>query len=90
MIHPADLLEIAREALVLSVILSLPVIGAAFIAGLVSACLQALTRVSEPALTNVPRIAAVALAVWIAAPWMGGRVAGFAERVWILVQTVHL
>ncbi len=89
MIHPADLLEIAREALVLSVILSLPIIGAAFVAGLISSSLQALTRVSEPALTNVPRIASVALAVWITAPWIGGRVAGFAERVWILVQAVH-
>ncbi len=86
---PADLFDVAREGLVLALFLSLPILAAAFAAGLLTALLQSLTRISEPALTHVPRIAAVVVAVLISASWISERVAGFAERVWSLVQAVH-
>ncbi|MCP4600570.1 MAG: hypothetical protein GY847_08575 [Proteobacteria bacterium] len=89
MIFPLDLLDIAREALLLALLLSLPILGAAFAAGLITALLQALTKISEPALTHVPRIAAVTLAALIAAPWISLRVANFTERVWSLIQAIH-
>ncbi|MCP4675640.1 MAG: flagellar biosynthetic protein FliQ [Deltaproteobacteria bacterium] len=85
---PVDLFDVAREALVLVLLLSIPILGAALVAGLATAALQTLTRVSEPALTHVPRIVAVAAAVLIAAPWISARVAGFADRVWSLVHAV--
>jgi flagellar biosynthesis protein FliQ len=44
------------------------------------------SKVSEPVLTYVPRIIAVVLAVLLAGPWIGGRVAVFAERVWSMIQ----
>lgn len=87
---PADLLDIAREALMIAVLLSLPVLGAAFIASFVSAALQTFTKVSEPALSHVPRIVAVGAIVIAAAPWMAARIAGFAERVWSLLHDVQL
>ncbi len=89
MILPLDLFDIAREALVLALLLSMPIIGAAFFAGLITALLQSLTKVSEPALTHVPRIAAVALVVLFTAPWISERVSGFAERIWSLVQAIN-
>ncbi len=85
---PADLFDVAREALILVFLLSMPILGAALLAGLITAALQTLTRVSEPVLTHVPRVIAVAAAVLIAAPWISTRVAGFADRVWSLVQAV--
>ena len=88
MTTPADLFEIAREGLVLVLLLSLPVLGAALLTGVLTAILQAFSKVQEPALTYVPRIVAVTLAVIAAAPWLGGRVVGFAERVWSLMQVV--
>ena len=90
MVGTADLLEIAREALIIVLLLSLPILAIAFVASLLSALLQSFTRVSEPALSHVPRIAAVGIAVAVASPWIGGRVAGFAERVWSLLQAVNL
>ena len=89
MIATADLLEIAREALITVLLLSLPILAIAFVASLLSAALQSFTRVSEPALTHVPRIAAVGLTVALVSPWIGGRIAGFAERVWSLLQAVN-
>ena len=85
---PVYLFDVAREALVLVFYLSMPVLGAALLAGLITSGLQTLTRVSEPVLTHVPRVIAVAAAVLLAAPWISARVAGFADRVWSLVQTV--
>ncbi len=85
---PADLFDIAREALVLILILSMPILGAALLAGLIAAALQTLTRVSEPVLTHVPRIVGVAVAVLVAAPWISSRVIGFTNRVWSLVQVI--
>ncbi len=86
----SDLVEIASEGLLLALLSTLPVLGAALAASLISAALQALTRISEPALTYVPRIIAVALAVVVSAPWIGDRIAGFAVRVWSLIHGVNL
>jgi flagellar biosynthesis protein FliQ len=86
----ADLLEIAREGLVIALLLTAPMLGAALAASLVSAALQAFTRVSEPALTYVPRVVGVGLAAIVAAPWIGSRMADFAARVWSLVLGVNL
>jgi flagellar biosynthetic protein FliQ len=85
MILPTDLVDLAREAIVLTIVLSLPMLGAALLAGLVTSSLQVLTKISEPTLTYVPRIIAVSLMSLVAAPWIGSRVAGFAERVWVLL-----
>ena len=89
MILTSDLYAIAREGLLLALMLSLPILGAAFLAGVLLAVLQTFTKLSEPALTYIPRIAAVTLAVLFAAPWGAQRVAAFAEHVWSLIQTVN-
>jgi flagellar biosynthesis protein FliQ len=86
---PADLFEIARQGLLIALVLSIPVLGAAFLASVLTALLQTFTRVSDPVLTHVPRIAAVTIAVIASAPWMSGKLSQFAERVWSLIQTVN-
>lgn len=85
-----DLLEIAREGLITALLLTLPLLGAALAASLISAALQAFTRISEPTLTYVPRIVAVGAALLVTAPWMGERLSRFAVRVWTLVSQVNL
>jgi flagellar biosynthetic protein FliQ len=88
MTQPVDLVDVAREGLLLALTLSLPLLGAALIAALLFGLFQSFTRMSEPALTYVPRIAAVFLTGFAAAPWIGNQMAGFAERVWSLIQVV--
>ena len=75
------LLHLAREALVLAVLVSAPPLGAALVVGLVTGLLQAVTQVQEASLGTVPRIAAVLGALVVAGPWMGGRLARFAGEV---------
>jgi len=83
---PADLYDLGREALALSLWLSLPVLGAALLAAILTGVFQAYTRMSEPAITQVARIVAVLAVAVAAVPWIADRVAGFTSDVWSLVQ----
>lgn len=75
-----ELIRLGQEALVLSVMLSLPVVGLAALVGLVSSLLQSIVHVHDAALSHLPRLVAVALAVGMTATWMGSQIVSFAER----------
>lgn len=78
----AEIVQVAREALYLALILSLPVLGASLVVGLVVSVLQSVTQVQEQTLSFVPRLVAALLALAIAGPWMGGQLARFTTRLW--------
>jgi type III secretory pathway component EscS len=73
------LLRLGREALVLSLLVSAPPLGAALSVGLLVGTLQAATQVQDPSIAVVPRLCAVIGALVIAAPWIGAHAARFAE-----------
>jgi len=77
----AYLTAIGQEALLLSVAVSLPVVGVAALIGLVVAVLQAATQVQDITIAHLPRLIVVAIALAIAGPWMGGEIAAFAARI---------
>lgn len=74
-------LPLARDALVLSLLLSLPVLAASLLVGLVVSFLQAVTQIQDHALSFVPKILAVAVALAVSASWMGGEIAHLATRL---------
>ncbi len=74
-------IDLGREALLLTLAVSLPVLAAALVVGLVVAVLQAATQVQEHTLSFVPKIAAVLLTAVIAGPWMTERVLEFAREM---------
>lgn len=76
----SDLMAQAQEALLLSIAVSLPVIGAAALAGLFVAIFQAATQVQDITLAHLPRLLVVAVVLALAGPWMGHQVAAFAVR----------
>lgn len=77
------LAQTAQEALLLSVAVSLPVVGVAALAGLVVAIFQAATQVQDITLAHLPRLIVVGVALAIAGPWMGAQIASFAARVFL-------
>lgn len=79
-----ELAALAQEALLLSVSLSLPVVGVAAVVGLVVAVLQAATQVQDQTLAHLPRFLVVALALALTGPWMGARIAALAARAFEL------
>jgi type III secretion HrpO family protein len=77
------LTELGREALVLSLLVSLPVVALAALVGLIVAVLQAATQVQDVTLAHLPRLVVVALALALLAPWMGSQIAQFATRAFL-------
>ena len=80
MLQLDDLTRLAQEALLLSLALCLPVVGAAALAGLLVAIFQAATQVQDFTLAHLPRLLVVALALSLAAPWMGAELVDFTRR----------
>ncbi|MEZ4374540.1 MAG: flagellar biosynthetic protein FliQ [Polyangiaceae bacterium] len=76
----SDLMAQAQEALLLSIAVSLPVIGAAALAGLFVAIFQAATQVQDITLAHLPRLLVVAVVLALVGPWMGHQIASFAAR----------
>lgn len=76
----AELIGLAQQALLLSLLVSLPVLVVAAAVGLLSALFQAATQVQDAALGHFPKFVAVAVALALVGPWMGRQVLGFAVR----------
>lgn len=78
---PALITELLREALVLALLLSLPILAATFAAGLISGFLQAVTGVQDASLGLIPRIVVGVLVLAMVAPWASGELLGFADTL---------
>lgn len=63
-------LEIGRNALMMVVMMSAPMMGAALVVGLLVSIFQALTQVNEQSLTFVPKILAVFGTLVVTGPWL--------------------
>jgi len=79
----AELTALAQQALLLSLLVSLPVLIVAAAVGLLSAIFQAATQVQDAALTHLPKFVAVSVALALVGPWMGRQVLGFAVRAFV-------
>jgi type III secretory pathway component EscS len=82
------LLHVVREAVLVVLLVSAPPVGAAFAVGLATGVLQAVTQVQEPAVGVVPRLAAVFVALAVAAPWIGARLAALAGECLALASRI--
>ena len=78
---PEFVIEFAKQAITLTIYLSMPMLGLGLIAGLVISIFQAVTQVQEMTLTFVPKIIAVFLGLLFAAPWMLDELTTFTTRV---------
>jgi len=74
------LTALGQEALLLSIAVSLPVVGVAAVTGLVVSVLQAATQIQDYTIAHLPRLVLVALTLAVAGPWMGAEIAAFAAR----------
>lgn len=74
----AEILEIAREAFWVTLLVAGPAMAAGLAVGLVIALLQALTQVQELTLVFVPRIVVMFVVIALCLPFMGGALGRFA------------
>jgi type III secretion HrpO family protein len=76
----SGLTELGERAIVLAIGVSLPVVAAAALVGLLVAALQAATQLQDATIAHLPRLIAVALVLIVAVPWMGSEIAAFARE----------
>jgi flagellar biosynthetic protein FliQ len=74
---PEFVVELAKEAIALMILLSLPMLGLGLAVGLMVSVFQAVTQIQEMTLTFVPKILAVFLGLLFAAPWMLEKITSF-------------
>jgi flagellar biosynthesis protein FliQ len=78
---PEQVLDIARDAILVLLKIGAPIMLVALIVGVLIALLQALTQMQEMTLSFVPKILAIFLTVVLALPFMVQTLVGFGEEL---------
>ena len=74
-------IDALRMALMYTLVLSAPILGAGLIVGLVVSLVQAVTQVQEQTLSFVPKIIAMLLASILLLAWMVAQISEFAMEM---------
>lgn len=77
----AVLLEVGRDAVIVTLKLGAPLMVIALLIGLVISLFQALTQIQEVTLTFVPKIIVVFVSMLLLAPFMLHTLTDFTERI---------
>ncbi len=67
----AEVLDVLRQGLWVSLVISTPILAVALVIGLVIGLVQALTSVQEMTLTFVPKLGAILVVFWITMSFSG-------------------
>ncbi|MEO8841611.1 MAG: flagellar biosynthetic protein FliQ [Kofleriaceae bacterium] len=81
----ASVVAVMREGMLLVLLLAAPILVAALAAGIISGLLGAFTQIQDPAVSLVPRVAAVGAAIVVFAPSIAHQVVAFADKLWPLI-----
>lgn len=76
-----EVLEIAREAIMVSLQIGAPIMIVALVVGLAISLIQALTQIQEMTLTFVPKVLVIFLSLLIFIPYMLSMLSSFTERL---------
>ena len=80
---PESVMDLARNALYLTVMISAPLLLSALGIGLLIGILQAATQIQEMTLSFIPKLLALAVALAVAGPWMVEAWVSFTESLFM-------
>ncbi len=78
---PDLVLGIAKNAIEITLLLSLPILGVGLVVGLLISIFQAATQIQEMTLTFVPKILAMLLSLLLLMPWMMSKMTEYTEQL---------
>jgi flagellar biosynthetic protein FliQ len=78
---PADVLDVARDAIYVTLKVGAPIMLIALLVGLIISLFQALTQIQEMTLAFVPKILVIFLSILLFMPFMLSTLTGLAERM---------
>jgi len=79
--NPAQAVDLGREAILVTLVISSPVLIAGMAVGLGIGLLQALTQIQEQTVAFVPKIIAMALALSLTLPWILTRLVEYSREL---------
>jgi flagellar biosynthetic protein FliQ len=78
---PDLVVNIAKDAVEITLYLSLPILGIGLIVGLLVSLFQAVTQIQEVTLTFVPKIIATFISLLFLLPWMMNKMMSYTEQL---------
>ncbi len=78
---PTTVIDLGRQALELTLLVSAPLFIAALATGLVVSIFQAATQINEQTLSFVPKLVATFITLVVAGPWMITLLTDFIRRL---------
>ncbi|WP_300446273.1 flagellar biosynthesis protein FliQ [Helicobacter typhlonius] len=85
----AQLMALAVQTYKLTLILSLPMLLAGLIVGLLVSIFQATTQINEMTLTFVPKILAVVAVIIFAMPWMINMITDYTRMLFTMISSIN-
>jgi len=76
-------IQIGRDALLMVMMISAPMLGLALFVGIAVSIFQATTQIQEQTLAFVPKIIAVFVAVLLFGPWMLSLVVNYTREIFM-------
>jgi flagellar biosynthetic protein FliQ len=80
--NPTAVVDLGRQALELTLMVSAPLFLAALVTGLIVSVFQAATQINEMTLSFVPKLVAIFLTLVLAGPWMITLLTDFMRRLY--------
>ncbi len=78
---PDAVVGIAKEAVEITLYLSLPILAVGLVVGLAVSLFQAMTQIQEMTLSFVPKIVAIMLSLLLLLPWMMAKMIFYTEQL---------
>ena len=78
---PETVMEVGRQALVVVLLVSAPLLLAALVTGLIISIFQAATQINESTLSFVPKLVVIFGVLIIAGPWMITTMTDYTRRL---------
>jgi flagellar biosynthetic protein FliQ len=85
----ADVLEIARESMIVTLKLGAPILVASLVVGLVISLFQALTQIQEATIAFVPKVLVIFLVFLLAMPFMLATLTTFTQQLAGRIAGLH-
>ena len=78
---PNEGLDLGREALLMVLTISGPIMGIGLMVGLIISLFQSMTQLQEQTLSFVPKIIAMVCIALVLIPWVAGRLLEYAQMM---------
>jgi len=88
MMTPETVLNIAQQALEVTVMVAAPMLGAALVTGLLVSLFQAATQINEMTLSFIPKLLVMVLVLMLAGPWMLNMMIDYMRRLFTSIPTL--